>query len=224
MSEVAISLPVADAYDRWSAFYDSYDNPMVFAVAEAVRSLCHEIGGKDVVEFGCGTGRNLAALKAGGARRLVGCDVSDGMLQKARERDASFELFLHDMATPLAIPDQSFDLALFCLSLEHVSDLAAPLRQARQIMRRSGRIAVIEIHPFLSHGGVAAHFRDGDEIVEMPTFPHQLADYLNAFAAVGLRLSRRREWRPCDFETPAPAKALKRGAEFPLIIEFSLTR
>jgi malonyl-CoA O-methyltransferase len=59
--------------------------------------------------------------------------------------------------------------------------------------------------------------------VRMPTFPHRFSDYLNAFAEAGLRAAACREWRPCDFEAP-PAKALKRGANFPLAVEFSAVR
>ena len=56
----------------------------------------------------------------------------------------------------------------------------------------------------------------------MPTVPHQFAAYLEAFAKLDLRVAACREWRPRDIETPAPPKALKRGPDFPLLVEFSL--
>ena len=37
MREKELFLPVPEAYDRWSSFYDSYANPMVFMAAEIVR-------------------------------------------------------------------------------------------------------------------------------------------------------------------------------------------
>src|SRR5919199_3150349 len=127
MSEKSEFLSVGAAYDRWSALYDSYDNPMVFAAADVIRAGFADVREKDVVELGCGTGRNLAALKDLGARTLTGCDLSDGMLAKARERDASFRLFRHDMTQqPVPLPDGSADLVLFCLSLEHAADLVRP--------------------------------------------------------------------------------------------------
>jgi malonyl-CoA O-methyltransferase len=58
----------------------------------------------------------------------------------------------------------------------------------------------------------------------MPTYPHRFCDYLNAFAGAGLRLNACREWRPRDFGSPAPLKALKRGPDFPLVVEFSAVR
>ena len=102
MSDNIIHLPVAEAYDRWSGFYDSYDNPLVFVAGHAICTLANSVAGKAVFEFGCGTGRNLAALKAYGAAHLAGCDVSEGMLAKAKLRDSTFEVIRHDMTLPLS--------------------------------------------------------------------------------------------------------------------------
>jgi malonyl-CoA O-methyltransferase len=227
VTEPNLFLPVADAYDRWSASYDSDDNPLVFAATQAIRAGFADARrteggarGADIVEFGCGTGRNLALLKALGARTLTGCDLSEGMLAKARARDAAFRLLRHDMTRPLPLPDASADLVLFCLALEHVADLSAPLGEARRLLRPAGRVAVIEIHPFLAQEGVAAHFRDAAGEVRMPAFPHRFSDHLNAFAGAGLRVAACREWRARDLREPPP-KALKRGPDFPLLVEFS---
>jgi malonyl-CoA O-methyltransferase len=120
------------------------------------------------------------------------------------------------------IADGSIDLVLFCLSLEHVEELQAPIDEALRIVRpRGGRIAIVEIHPFLSFSGVAAHFDDGDDEVRMPAFPHPFAAYLNAFAARNLRVTCR-EWRPRDIGNPPQLQGLKRGPDFPLSVEFSI--
>lgn len=220
--EEPLFLPVAGAYDRWAGAYDGYDNPMVFAAAQAAAALATEAVGRDVFEFGCGTGRNLAALKAAGAASLSGCDLSEGMLARARDRDPAFRLLLHDMNLPLELPGGIADLVLFSLSLEHVERIATPLAEARRILRPGGQIAVIEIHPALSQAGLRAHFRDGGQEIRMPTFAHSFADYLNAFAALDLRVQSCREWRPRDFAVPAPEKALRRGPDHPLVVAFSV--
>lgn len=221
MQDEALFLPVAAAYDRWSSFYDAYDNPMVFGASQVVDDLSATVGGKGVVEFGCGTGRNLAHLKRGGAKDLIGCDLSMGMLEQARARDPQFLLFRQDMTQPVPLADRCADLVLFCLTLEHVGDLTGPLREARRLLREGGEIVMIEIHPFLSLNTVSAHFRDGDSLVRMPTFAHQFSDYIAACAAAGLTLRGCREWRPCDFHGPVPEKVFKRGAETPLLVQLT---
>jgi malonyl-CoA O-methyltransferase len=114
------------------------------------------------------------------------------------------------------------DAVLFSLTLEHLESLVIPLREASRVLRDNGRIWILEIHPFLSLSGVAAHFQDGAEAVRMPTYPHQFAAYLSAFAESGLRVLECREWHPRDLGEPAPLKAMKRGPDFPMLVEFSL--
>ena len=224
----AIFLPVDAAYDRWSACYDTYDNPMVFMASQALRASlsASESTGAHVFEFGCGTGRNLAWKKSMGGAEVAGCDLSQGMLDVARERCPGARVFQHDMTKPLPSSEgcASADLALFCLTLEHVADLALPLAEARRILRPGGRIAIFEIHPFLSLDGVAAHFQHAGQEVRMPTVAHCFADYLQVFAGLDLHVARCREWRPRDVGEPPPVKALKRGPDFPLVVEFSLER
>lgn len=208
-------LPVAEAYDLWAPVYDRYDNPMVFMASRILAALIPDASGLDIFEFGCGTGRNLKALQQAGARTVNGCDLSAGMLTQAGIG------FRHDIATPLPWPGQSVDLSLFSLTLEHIAAPAPPLVEARRILRPGGRILIIEIHPFLSLSGVAAHFDHGGRQIQMPTFPHQFSGYLHAFADSRLRVENCREWRPVDFDSPPP-KALKRGPEFPLTVSFTL--
>ena len=223
MSDDALHLSVSDAYDRWSGLYDAYDNPMVLAASLAVDALAVGAAGKAVLEFGCGTGRNLAVLKAAGAARLVGFDLSEGMLAQARARDPAFELRRQDMATRVAEPDASFDLILFCLTLEHVADLATPFAEARRLLRPGGTIVVIEIHPFLSMNGVGANFEAGGEKIRMPTVPHRFADYIAAAAGAGLAPDTCREWLARDVGGDPASKVFKRGPDAPWIVQFALS-
>lgn len=56
MSGETVFLQVVDAYDQWSQFYDSYDNPMVFGATRIVERLAGQVAGRDVVELGAAPG------------------------------------------------------------------------------------------------------------------------------------------------------------------------
>jgi len=224
MQENSVHMPVASAYDRWSQSYDGYDNPMGHGARQVLASLGHSFKGRVVFEFGCGTGVNLLAALHMGAASVGGCDLSPGMLAQARKRLPALTLLEHDMTRPLPLPGGGVDCALFCLSLEHVAEPAAPLREAGRLLAPGGQVEIIEIHPFASMAGVAAHFQDKGETVIMPTFAHSFADHLNAFEAAGLRVTACHEWRAQDFGAAATPKMLKRGERYPLLVRFTLCK
>jgi malonyl-CoA O-methyltransferase len=223
MSE-AKTLDVAAAYDVWAPSYDGYDNPMVYAAGQALSHMPVLVAQKTVLEFGCGTGRNLAALAARGASNLIGFDFSSAMLAEARKRDGDWTLFQADMSAPIPLPDQSVDFILFSLTLEHVADLVPPLQEVRRLLRTGGVIKIVEIHPFLSLNGISAHFKTaaGEEIT-MPAFAHPFQDWLAAFEQAGLRVAGVKEWQARDFGTDAPAKILRRGPDWPWVVDWTLS-
>ncbi len=223
MSE-AKTLDVAAAYDVWAPSYDGYDNPMVYAAGQALSQATLALAQKTILEFGCGTGRNLAAFAARGASNLIGFDFSSAMLAEARKRDGNWTLFKADMSAPIPLPDQSVDFILFSLTLEHVADLVPPLQEARRLLRTGGVIKIVEIHPFLSLNGISAHFKtaDGQEVI-MPAFAHPFQDWLAAFDQASLRVAGLKEWQARDFGRDAPAKILRRGLDWPWVVDWTLS-
>ena len=83
---------VAAAYDRWAGQYDDAPNATRDLDAAVVRRTPLRVDGRDVLELGCGTGKNTAWLAAR-ARQVLALDFSPGMLAAARRRlDAPTEI------------------------------------------------------------------------------------------------------------------------------------
>lgn len=218
-----VNLSVAAAYDRWADQYDGYDNPMLRSLELVQRQFPNDLRDKRVFEFGCGTGRNLVWAASRGAAQVGGCDLSEGMLAKARARLPHAQLLVRDMNDPIPeMTDGSIDQVLFCLTLEHLDALDQPLREARRMLAAGGRITIAEIHPFLALGGGKAHFKDGDEEVHMPTVAHRFADYLNAFNDTGLSVIHAREIVAHEITDDPNAKVMKRGPKTPMMVVFHL--
>lgn len=98
-------------------------------------------GDEAAIEFGCGTGTTALRL-APSLGRIVGTDISGGMIAIARERaaaetraNASFEI-----ATPDAAPwpDASFDVALGFNLLHLVADREAAWRGIHRLLKPGG--------------------------------------------------------------------------------------
>src|SRR5882757_7599618 len=74
---------VAKAYARWAPVYDLVFGPVFERGRRAAITAAERIGGR-ILEVGVGTGISLPDYSH--ANRIVGVDISEAMLGKARER------------------------------------------------------------------------------------------------------------------------------------------
>src|SRR4051812_24516774 len=73
---------VAGAYDRWAASYDADKNATRDLDALVMRRSPIALEGRDVLELGCGTGKNTSFL-AEHAKSVLAMDFSEGMIARA---------------------------------------------------------------------------------------------------------------------------------------------
>ena len=208
---------VARAYDRWAVSYDADRNATRDLDATVVRSAGLPIDGRDVVELGCGTGKNTAWLadRAGG---VIGLDFSPGMLARARARVAAQHVRFaeHDIRRPWPLPDVSADVVIGNLVLEHVASLAAVYDEAARVLRPGGVLFVCELHPERQRRGGQAHFTDAaGATTHVPAVRHTVAEYVNDGIAAGLRLVHLGEWVEPDAATDAPPRLVSVRFEKP---------
>lgn len=115
--EIAYSLKDTDEtramYDRWAKVYDrdlqngEYQQPA--RCAEALAGHLPVEGAK-ILDVGCGTGLSGLALAERGYIGIDGCDLSQGMLDRANELEIYGRLFACDLnKPPLDVADQHYD-------------------------------------------------------------------------------------------------------------------
>lgn len=105
-----------------------------------------DIDNKTILEVGCGTGRITADL-ARHARKVVAIDPDEGALQAAWSRIGAGNVeFVRCGGESLEFPENSFDLAVYSLSLHHLpaASMLGSLLQAARLLRGDGKIVVIE--------------------------------------------------------------------------------
>ncbi len=96
-----------------------------------------------VLDVATGTGRlPLALLKADEfTGRVIGLDVSHGMLIRASEKVAEYGervMFVRNVAAPLPFPDNAFDLVSCVEALELMPDISLVMSELARVLRPGG--------------------------------------------------------------------------------------
>jgi malonyl-CoA O-methyltransferase len=186
---------VQEAYNHWSATYDTVENLTRDLDEQVTRDTLGRLRCRSILEVGCGTGKNTALLAQIGDR-VHALDFSERMLQRAREKlgSANVVLSMADITKGWPCAGESADLVVCNLVLEHVEDLSFVFSEAFRSLVDGGRFFVCELHPFLQYQGIVARFHGDRGKVEIEAFVHHLSDFLNAAERNGLGLQECREW------------------------------
>ena len=189
-------------YARFSSFYDEsmvedleYRGPSF--LARAVESVLGARGELDVLDLGCGTGLTAGPLRAR-ARRLVGVDVSDSMIEVARGRGTYDALHVAEVTAFLAqTSSDTFHLITACDTLIYFGDLRQVIAPAARWLRPGGLVAFTveqsDTAPFqLTDSGRFAHHGDhirdvaGDLALTVTCLDHAVLRYEYGRAVPGL--------------------------------------
>ena len=174
---------VESVFDRFAPSFDKqlaklhYRAPEFVAEALAL-ALPTPAVALDIADLGCGTGL-CGPLVRPWARRLVGCDLSRGMLEQAARREVYDELHKVELVQFLEARPDAFDVLIAADTLIYFGDLAALARAAGRALRRGGHI-VVSIEGLADDQGNDVELRTSGRYAHAPR-------YLSAsFAAAGL--------------------------------------
>jgi ArsR family transcriptional regulator len=121
----------------------------LFGAAFHLHALLALLDSEIVVgDLGCGTGK-LSELVAPHVRKVIAVDSSSDMLQAARRRlkDRGNVEVRHGNLEALPIDNTQVDLALMGLVLHHVPDPTKALSECARVLRKGGRVLVIDMLP-----------------------------------------------------------------------------
>ncbi|MBV8492354.1 MAG: class I SAM-dependent methyltransferase [Alphaproteobacteria bacterium] len=190
----------------------------------ALRAMLPELRGRRVLDLGCGYGWFCRWAREQGAAQVLGIDVSEKMLARARAdtKDGAISYRLADMEE-LDLSPGSFELVYSSLALHYVENLDRLMAQVHQALAPGGSLVFSVEHPIFTApsnpawsgdtpGGrawpVDSYLNEGPRATDWLTKgvikQHRtMATYLNMLLRLGFALRRVEEWGPSDEQIAA---------------------
>ncbi|HEY7634509.1 MAG TPA: class I SAM-dependent methyltransferase [Gemmatimonadales bacterium] len=111
-----------------------------------------------LLDFGCGTGGNVATLAAMG--EVIGLEPDPGAVELARSRGGA--LYCRGSGTALPFASESFDGVVASDVLEHIGDDSSAVGEILRVLRPGGKLVfTVPAHPWLyaRHDAALLHHR-----------------------------------------------------------------
>src|SRR5215469_2863752 len=136
---------VEQAYDRWAPIYDLVFGGVFSKGRDAAIQATNKIGGR-VLEVGVGTGISLPLYSPN--VRIFGTDISEAMLNKAKQRVAeghlkNIEGLAVMDAEKLEFPDNSFDVVMAQYVVTAVPNPEVALDEFARVVRPGGELIIL---------------------------------------------------------------------------------
>jgi predicted TPR repeat methyltransferase len=133
---------VQQVFDAFAASFDAKLEKLHYRAPTLVaEALAHSVGAAQgrlhIVDAGCGTGLCGALVKPWAAR-LAGCDLSAGMLRRAKERRVYDVLHQAELVYYLDTQPEAFDIVVCADTLCYFGALEGALAAAQRCLRGGG--------------------------------------------------------------------------------------
>jgi SAM-dependent methyltransferase len=156
--------------------------------------------GKNILDYGCGTGASLAWLQLHSQPgRCVGLDISEGAIDYAKRRYPGIDFLVLDAESPPQALRQEFDIAICLEVLEHLNNPNMALNHlAGHYLRPEGRLLVSTPNRMVFSAGAEVSPTNRTHIQEMD---------LNEFRSLLARHFARNKIWGMRFKDPARMQA-----------------
>lgn len=142
---------MAQAYEEFSRAEDSYSRKIEWP---CVRSLLPDLRGKRVVDLGCGTGIFTFLLERSGPAAVTGIDLSEEMLQIARDKakatGSCARFVLYDAAKCADVIETPVDFIFSSTTSHYIKDLGQLFDGVSKSLKKNGESVFSVIHPVYS--------------------------------------------------------------------------
>ncbi|MDG0791066.1 methyltransferase domain-containing protein [Cohnella ginsengisoli] len=183
-----------------------------------LRAMLPELAGKRVLDLGCGYGWHCRYAREQGAKSAIGVDLSEKMLERARETtDDPAISYVRSAIEDFAFTKSAFDVAMSSLALHYVADFAEICRAVHGCLSEGGAFVFTVEHPTFTaleaqdwhygpegeklHWPLDRYHEEGPRLArflghDVVKYHRTVAGYLNPLIEAGFRIDKLSELKP----------------------------
>ena len=132
---------IIDSFDKIARFDDAWDQNRFYQnlILKFVPKAC-----RNALDIGCGTGE-FTRLLSKRARRVVGIDISEKMIQQAIERNFAVNIVYQTADFEKFETKERFDLIISIAALHHL-ELEAALKKTESLLAQNGVLVILDLY------------------------------------------------------------------------------
>lgn len=181
MTSETLAVSARAGYALWSQTWDDTESPIVALEERQLGPWLTNLRPRRAIDIGCGTGRWTSRLDA------IGVDASLPMLEVAHRKPGLHGRLAVGEATCLPIASGAADLVLCTLTIGHIADHAAAIRELTRILVPGGTLILTDFHPAAAAHGWRRTFRHQDRVYELENHPYTLAELRESAESLSLK-------------------------------------
>lgn len=135
-------------FESYNKMHRSIEGPDAAGEWPDFQSLLPDFAGKKVLDLGCGFGWHCRYARQNHARSVVGVDISEKMLERAR-RTTNDRLISYAQAAieDIEFDAEQFDVVISSLALHYVQDFELVCRKVHHCLSQEGSFVFSVEHP-----------------------------------------------------------------------------
>lgn len=135
-------------FTQYMALRESGINYNEFIEQPAVRSLISNLDGKRVLDLGCGTGNFAMYCVKKGAAKVVGVDISEKMIERAKNFNHHEKItYICTAMEEFEYTGSYFDLVTSSLAIGYIKDYDGICAKISKLLKKNGECIISLEHP-----------------------------------------------------------------------------
>lgn len=187
----------AEAYDLWSSDYDMQPGNLMLDLDEILfAQLLEKINfkSKAVADIGCGTGRHWNKIVSQKPLTLTGFDVSQGMLNKLKEKYPLANVCKIDNDVFTDVRYAPFDIIVSTLTVAHIEDIERALNAWCSMLKAKAEIIITDFHPKMLAVGGKRTFKHNNKPMAVKNYVHPIDTIKDILQDKGFKLVAEEEF------------------------------